>query len=52
MNSNVSEFIGLLGTIVILAGVSVAIINGRKTALIIQRAGNAFTKSIRAATLQ
>lgn len=52
MNGTVSEVVGLLGSIVILAGISVAIINGRKTALIIQRTGNVFVKSIKAATLQ
>lgn len=52
MNSSISEVIGLFGSIVILAGITVVIINGRKTALIIQRTGNVFVRSIRAATQQ
>lgn len=52
MNSSISEVVGLFGSIVILAGITVAIVNGRKTALIIQRTGNVFVRSIRAATQQ
>jgi hypothetical protein len=49
---NTSEIIGLGAAIVVLAGLSVAIIYGKNTAAVITAAGNAFTGSIRAATLQ
>lgn len=52
MNGTVSEVVGLFASIVVLAGITVAIVNGRKTALIIQRTGNVFVKSIRVATQQ
>lgn len=52
MNANVSELIGVLAAIVVLAGVSVAVVNGDKTAKVIGSFGNAFSGSIRAATLQ
>lgn len=52
LNGTVSEIIGLFASIVVLAGITVAIVNGRKTALIIQRTGNVFVKSIRVATQQ
>lgn len=52
MSANVSELIGVMAAIVVLAGVSVAIVNGDKTARVVGSFGNAFTGSIRAATLQ
>lgn len=52
MNATVTEIIGLFGSIVILAGVTVAIVNGRKTALIITRTGNVFVRAIKVATQQ
>lgn len=50
MSANVSELIGVLASIVVLAGVSVAIINGDKTAKVMSAFGDAFSKSITAAT--
>lgn len=50
--ATITELFGLLGAIVVLAGISVAIVNGKKTALIIQRSGEVFVKSIKAATQQ
>ena len=52
MQANVSELIGVFAAIVVLAGVSVAIVNGGNTAKIITSFGDAFSKSISAATLQ
>lgn len=49
---NTSEIIGLAASIVVLAGISMAIVNGDKTAKVIGAAGNAFIGSIKAATLQ
>ncbi len=49
---NTSEIIGLGAAIVALAGLSVAIIYGDKTAKVIGAAGSAFSGAIRAATLQ
>ena len=49
---NTSEIIGLGASIVALAMLSVAIIYGDKTAKVIGAAGEAFSGSIRAATLQ
>lgn len=51
-NSTVSEIVGVLTAIVILAGLSVAIINGGETASILDAAGSNFVKAIQAATLQ
>ena len=50
MQASVSEIIGVMASIVVLAGVSVAIINGDKTAKIFASFGDAFSKSITAAT--
>jgi hypothetical protein len=47
-----TEIIGVAASIVGLAGLSVAIIYGDRTAKVIGAAGNAFINSIRAATLQ
>jgi hypothetical protein len=47
---NFSEIIGLAGAIVVLAGVSVAIVNGGNTAKVITASGKAFTDSLRVAT--
>lgn len=52
MNANLSEVIGLGTAIVALAAISVAVINGDKTAKVFTSLGNAFSGSIRAATLQ
>jgi len=49
---NVSEIIGLGAALVALAGLSVAIIYGDKTAKIISATGKSFSQAIKAATLQ
>lgn len=46
------EVFGLLTAFVVLAGVSVAIVNGGQTANILTAAGDAFGNMTRAATLQ
>jgi hypothetical protein len=46
-----SEIIGVAAAVVVLAGISVAIIYGDRTAQVIRAGGNAFAQSIRAATL-
>lgn len=47
-----TEIFGLAGSIVALAMLSVAIIYGDKTAKVFSAAGDAFSKSIKAATLR
>jgi hypothetical protein len=47
-----SEIVGIAAAIVVLAGISVAIIYGDRTAAVIKAGGNAFANSIKAATLQ
>lgn len=47
---NFSEITGLAASIIVLAGLSVAIVNGGKTAQVIGAAGKAFTDSLRVAT--
>lgn len=49
---NTSELFGLAGAVVALAALSVAIIYGKETAAVIKASGDAFSSSIRAATLQ
>jgi hypothetical protein len=49
-NATITEIIGLGAAIVLLAGVSVAIINGGNTAKVVTSIGNAFSGSIKAAT--
>jgi hypothetical protein len=49
---DLTQGFGLLTTIVVLAGVSVAIVNGDKTAKIFGAGADGFAKVIRAATLQ
>jgi len=49
---NTTEIIGLAASIVALAAISVAIINGDKTAKVLGAAGSAFVGSIQAATQQ
>jgi hypothetical protein len=49
-NSTVSEIIGVFTAIVILAGLSVVVINGGKSAKVIGAGGDTFVKSIKAAT--
>lgn len=50
--ASVAELFGLAGAIVVLAGISVAIIYGSRTAAVINAAGSNFAGAIRAATLQ
>jgi len=50
MSLDLSQIFGIAAAIVTLAVVSVAIINGDKTAKIIGSAGGAFTDAIKAAT--
>lgn len=49
-NATVTEVVGLLASIIVLAGFSVAIVNGGKTAKVIGAAGSAFNTSLRTAT--
>lgn len=51
-NTTVGEIFGLAGAIVALAGLSVLIVHGGKTSRVIRASGNAFVRSIRAATFQ
>lgn len=48
----VRELFGLFGSIVVLAGVAVAITRGDKTAQVLDATGKGFANVIRAATLQ
>lgn len=48
----VSEIFGLAASLITLATIAFIIANGGKTAKIITSSGNAFSKSIRAATLR
>ena len=52
MQATTSEIIGIFASIVVLAGLSVAIVHGKETAAVIGAVGKAFTGSIKAATLQ
>lgn len=47
----VTEIIGLLAGIVVLTGVSVAIVNGGQTAAIVGALGNTFNSALRTASL-
>lgn len=47
---NTSEIIGLAASIVVLAGVSVAIVNGGNTAKVVGAFGKAFNDALRTAT--
>jgi hypothetical protein len=49
-NATVTEVIGLFASIVVLAGVSVAIVNGGNTAKVIGAFGKTFNDSLRTAT--
>lgn len=49
-SASISELIGLAGTIVVLAGLTVVVVNGGNTAKIITATGNSFANTIRAAT--
>jgi hypothetical protein len=49
-STTVSEIIGVFAAIVILAGLSVVVINGGKSATVIGAGGKAFSDSIKAAT--
>ena len=48
--ATITELFGLLGAIVVLAGVAYAIGHGGKTAQVISALGKTFTDSIKAAT--
>ena len=48
----VRQIFGIMASLVVLAGVSVAIINGDMTAKILTASGNAFGGVVKAATLQ
>ena len=52
MSGTLSEIIGVFASIVVLAGITVAVVNGGKVAKIITASGNAFTKSLKVATQQ
>ena len=49
---NATELFGLAASFVTLAMISVAVVNGEKTATVIGAGGRAFVNSIKAATLQ
>lgn len=51
-NSTTTEIISLAASIVVLAGVTVAIVNGKQTAAVVGSFGSAFYKSIAVATRQ
>jgi hypothetical protein len=48
----INELIGLGVAIVVLAGVVTVVVNGGKSAAVLQAAANGFAADIRAATLQ
>lgn len=48
----VREIVGIAMALVVLAGVSMAIVNGGQTAKVLGAAGDAFAGSIKAATLR
>lgn len=50
--TTVQEAFGLAGAIVILAGITVAIVNGGKTAQVVGAIGSTFYKSLAVATQQ
>ena len=52
MDASVHEIIGIVASIVVLAGLTMAIKNGDLTAKVFTAAGDTFTKSIQAATFQ
>lgn len=52
MRATTTEIVGLLGTIVVLAGLTVVVIHGGQVAKIIEAAGSAFNKSLKVATQQ
>ena len=52
MRATTTEIVSLLGTIVVLAGLTVVVVNGGKVANIIKASGDAFAKSIKVATQQ
>lgn len=49
---NTTDAFGVLASVLVLAGFSVAIINGGKTASVIGASANGIAKVVRAATLQ
>lgn len=52
MNATVTEIIGLGAAVIVLAGISMAIVNGDKTAKVIGTGASGFASIIRAATLR
>ena len=52
MDASLHEIIGIFASIVVLAGITVAIKNGDMTAKILTASGDTFAKAISAATLQ
>lgn len=48
----VRDIVGVATAIVIVAGLTAAVVNGRQTAAVIGAIGDAFSGSIRAATMQ
>lgn len=51
-NASVHEIVGILASIVTLAGLTVIVLNGGKASKVITAAGDSFVKSIKAATQQ
>jgi hypothetical protein len=49
-NSTVSEVIGIFASIVVLAGLSVVVINGGKAAQVVGAGGGVFVNAINAST--
>lgn len=49
---DLTQGIGVVGAIVVLAGISIAIVNGKNTASIIGASATGFADVLRAATLQ
>lgn len=49
-NTTLSEIIGIFASIVVLAGFSVAIVNGDKAAKLVGSGGKAFNDALRTAT--
>jgi hypothetical protein len=50
MGANVSEVIGVVASIVVLAAIAVLVVNGTGTAKVIGAGGKAFNDSLRTAT--
>jgi hypothetical protein len=52
MNMALADVLGVASAIVVLAGVSIVVVNGGSVASILGAAGDAFSNSIKAATLR